>query len=91
MLSKLYWYFWQLFPCTYRTFYLDEKGLLHFAVWKMWLGRCYRATDVYVDCLLAAVDDSRRVLCALEAEADRLARECQSTCPELGTLPVEGV
>jgi len=90
MLSKLYWYFWQLFPCTYRTFYLDEKGLLHFAVWKMWLGRCYQATDVYVDYLLAAVDNSLKVLCALEAEADRLARECQSTCPELGTLPIEG-
>lgn len=90
MLSKLYWYFWQLFPCTYRTFYLDEKGLLHFAVWKMWLGRCYQATDVYVDYLLAAVDNSLKVIRTLEAEADKLARECQSTCPELGTLPIEG-
>jgi len=90
MLSKLYWYFWQLFPCTHRAFYLDEKGLLHFAVWKMWLGRCYQATDVYVDCLMVAVEDTLKVLRGLEAEADKLARECQSTCPELGTLPIEG-
>lgn len=90
MLSKLYWHFLQLFPLTYRTFYLDERGLLHFAVWKMWFGHCYRATDVYVDCLLMAVDDSLKVLRALEAEADKLARECQSVCPELGTLPIEG-
>jgi hypothetical protein len=56
----------------------------------MWLGRCYQATDVYVDCLLAAVDDSLRVLRALEAEADKVIRSCQSTCPELGTLPSKG-
>ena len=50
MMSKLGWYVRQLFPLTYRTFYLDAQGLLHFAVWKMWFGRCYRVTDVFVDC-----------------------------------------
>ena len=49
MLSKLCWYFWQLFPCTYRTYYGDEAGRLHFTVWKMWLCRCYNTEDVTVD------------------------------------------
>lgn len=49
MLSKLCWCFWQLFPCTYRTFYNDECGELHFTVWKMWFGRCYQIDDVVVD------------------------------------------
>ena len=90
MLSKLIWYFWQLFPCTYRTFYLDDTGLLHFAVWKMWFGKCHRVTDVYVACLLTSVDNLLRVLRALEADADKAIQACQSTCPELGTLPVKG-
>jgi hypothetical protein len=86
MLSKLYWYFLQLFPLTYRTFYLDERGLLHFAVWKMWFGRCYRTNDVYVDTLLTVLDDTLR---ALEAAAQQSFVPCTcDPCPEaLGELP----
>jgi len=66
-MSKLRWYLWQLFPCTYRTFYGDEHGRIHFAVWKMWLGRCYRVNDVIVDTFTTALDDTLRLLDALFA------------------------
>jgi hypothetical protein len=46
MIQRLTWYFWQLFPCTYRTTYKDDKGHEHFSVWKMWLGRSYSVIDV---------------------------------------------
>jgi hypothetical protein len=65
VLSKLYWYFWQLFPCTYRAFYSDEVGRVHFAVWKMWLGRCYRVNDVIVDTFTTTLEDTLRLLDAL--------------------------
>jgi len=69
MLSKLCWCFWQLFPCTYRTYYADDQGRLHFAVWKMWLGRCYQITDVFVDCFQTVMDDTLRLLGELCATA----------------------
>jgi hypothetical protein len=62
MLSKLCWYFWQLFPCTYRTYYGDDRGRLHFAVWKMWFGRCYYVHDVIVDTFTTVLDDTLRLL-----------------------------
>ena len=58
MLSKLCWCFWQLFPCTYRTYYGDEAGRLHFTVWKMWFGRCYYIHDVIVDTFSTMLDDT---------------------------------
>jgi hypothetical protein len=64
MLNKLCWCFWQLFPCTYRTFYGDKFGRIHFVVWKMWFGRCYRANDVTVDTFAMAIDET---LCLLDA------------------------
>jgi len=90
--NKLYLCFWQLFPLTYRTFYLDAQGLLHFAVWKMWFGRCYRVTDVFVDSYLTALDDTIKTLRALYAEADRIVQTFErqgsaETC--LGSLPVD--
>ena len=64
-MSKLVWYFWQLFPCTYRTFYGDDLGRIHFAVWKMWFGRCYRGNDVIVVTFAGTLDDTLRLLDAL--------------------------
>jgi hypothetical protein len=92
MMSKLGWYVRQLFPLTYRTFYLDAQGLLHFAVWKMWFGRCYRVTDVFVDCYLTALDDTIKTLRALYAEADTIVQTFErqggaKTC--LGSLPLD--
>ena len=78
VLSKLCWCFWQLFPCTYRTFYGDEYGRIHFAVWKMWFGRCYRANDVIVDTFTTTLDDTLRLLDALCA-ANRTA-DCSGEC-----------
>jgi len=78
VLSKLCWCFWQLFPCTYRTFYGDEYGRIHFAVWKMWFGRCYRVNDVIVDTFITAMDDTLRLLDALCA-ANRTP-ECCGEC-----------
>jgi len=71
VLSKLCWCFWQLFPCTYRTYYGDEDGRLHFAVWKMWFGRCYYVHDVIVDTFATLLDDTLRMLesaCAARRE-----------------------
>jgi hypothetical protein len=65
VLSRLQWRLWQLLPCTYRTFYGDELGRIHFAVWKMWLGRCYRVNDVIVDTFTTTLDDTLRLLDAL--------------------------
>jgi len=62
MLSNLCWYFWQLFPCTYRTYYGDDRGRLHFVVWKMWFGQCYYIHDVIVDTFTTLLDDTLRML-----------------------------
>jgi hypothetical protein len=68
VLSKLRWYFWQLFPCTYRTYYGDDAGRLHFTVWKMWFGRCYYIHDVIVDTFGTMLEDTLRWLEAADAE-----------------------
>lgn len=45
----LKWRFKQLLPLTYRTTYKTvEDGKTHFAVWKMWMGKCYKVNDVIV-------------------------------------------
>ena len=80
MLSKLIWCFWQLFPCTYRTFYGDEYGRIHFVVWKMWFGHCYRGNDVTVDTFTMTLDGTLRLLDALCA-ANR-APACGECCPK---------
>ena len=46
-MSKLGWYLKQAVPLTYRSRYADETGA-KFAVWKMWMGRCYRVEVVDV-------------------------------------------
>lgn len=46
-MQKLIWYVKQLWPCTYRTTYV-ENGRRHFTVWRMWLGRCFDIDDVVV-------------------------------------------
>ena len=83
MLSKLCWYFWQLFPCTYRTFYGDELGCIHFTVWKMWFGRCYRIDDVIVDTFTSTLDGTLRILDALcETNCGHLTRyQAHPDCP----------
>jgi hypothetical protein len=54
---RLIWLIRQLFPLTYWCEYssfLTERGKSqasgskHFAIWKMWFGKCYRITDVKV-------------------------------------------
>jgi hypothetical protein len=80
VLSKLIWNFWQVFPCTYRTYYADESGRTHFAVWKMWFGRCYYVHDVIVDTFSMVLDDTLRILEA--AHAARRDADCAG-CTEL--------
>ena len=80
LLSKLCWCFWQLFPCTYRTFYGDEFGRIHFAVWKMWFGRCYRINDVIVDTFTTTLDGTLRLLdalCAANRTPERAGERCR--------------
>lgn len=48
MKQKIIWYLRQLLPLSYRSHYADGKGLKHFCVWNMWLGRCYNVEDVIV-------------------------------------------
>lgn len=44
------WYLKQLLPLTYRSHYIEHgdgpAGHPRFAVWKMWLGRCYKVEVV---------------------------------------------
>lgn len=47
-ISRLGWYLRQLVPTTYRTRYVDDAGLRHFTVWRMWLGRSFDVDDVVV-------------------------------------------
>jgi len=74
MLSKLCWYFWQVFPCTYRTCY-GEGCLIHFAVWKMWLGHCYQIDDIIVDTSCHALDDLLQMI-----ECARREAGCRESC-----------
>lgn len=46
-MKKLKWYLKQLLPLTYRSNY-SVDGKRQFAVWNMWLGRCYNVTRVNV-------------------------------------------
>lgn len=41
------WPIKQLFPLTYTTEYHQEEKK-HVAIWKMWLGRCYKKQDYVV-------------------------------------------
>lgn len=43
--NRILWYLKQLFPLTYRSHYKTKSGKPHFAVWKMWFGRCYKIED----------------------------------------------
>lgn len=45
--QRLIWYLRQLLPLHYRTTYVED-GQRHFAVWQMWMGRCYNVDDVIV-------------------------------------------
>jgi len=65
-MSRLTWYLRQLLPLTYRTYYGDEYGCIHFVVWKMWFGHCYKITDVIVDTFNTALDDTAALLEALK-------------------------
>ncbi len=40
-MKKIFWYFKQLFPLTYRSHY-KENGNKKFSVWEIWFGRCYK-------------------------------------------------
>lgn len=41
------WYLKQLWPCTYRTNYIENETR-HFVVWRMWMGRCFDIDDVVI-------------------------------------------
>lgn len=44
--QKLRWYLRQLLPLTYRTHYTEtDRGLRHFAVWRMWFGHVFDHDD----------------------------------------------
>jgi hypothetical protein len=43
--KKIIWCIKQLFPFWYKTHYAIGKEE-HFAVWQMWLGKCFNVTDV---------------------------------------------
>jgi hypothetical protein len=81
VLNKLRWYLWQLFPCTYRAYYGDMAGRVHFTVWKMWFGRCYYTHDVIVDTFSTMMDDTLRLLDALCAgNRDSACAGCIEPC-----------
>ena len=49
MYNRVLWGLKQLLPLTYRSHYSEEeegRSVPHFAVWKMWLGRCYKVEVV---------------------------------------------
>lgn len=42
------WRLKQLLPLTYRSRYRDARDRCHFAVWRMWFGRCFGVDDVVI-------------------------------------------
>jgi len=48
VINKIQWRLKQLFPLTYRSHYRDSSNRKRFSVWKMWLGRVYKAEDYVV-------------------------------------------
>jgi hypothetical protein len=46
-MRKLGWMVKQLVPLTYRSRY-GTGGQRHFAVWRMWFGRCFQIDDVVI-------------------------------------------
>lgn len=47
-MRRLEWIVRQLLPLTYRSHYRDAEGRQRFAVWRMWLGRCFAVEDFEV-------------------------------------------
>ena len=47
-MERMSWYLRQSLPFTYRTRYRDDSGILHFCVWKMWLGRVFHKDDLII-------------------------------------------
>lgn len=47
-MSKLIWRVKQLLPLAYWTKYRTESGQPRFAIWRMWMGRCFNVVDVPV-------------------------------------------
>lgn len=54
--SSLLWCVRQLVPHTVWTTYWQD-GDKRLAIWRMWMGRCYRVTDVVVIADLGEDDD----------------------------------
>lgn len=86
--SRLWWCLLQLLPLTYRTYYGDEEGCVHFCVWRMWFGRCFAVDDVVVDPYETLDNDSVRDVCELmdamdeadDALDDMLVDLCDGDC-----------
>lgn len=47
-INRLIWSMKQLLPLSYWTKYRTQDGAQHFAIWRMWFGRCYDITTVIV-------------------------------------------
>ncbi len=47
LVYPFYWFAKQALPLTYRTRY-SIRGVKHFTVWRMWLGRCFGIDDCIV-------------------------------------------
>lgn len=48
-MSTIKWHLKQLVPMTYRSHYRDKQDRPRFAVWKMWLGRCYKRDEIIIN------------------------------------------
>ena len=40
-MSKILWYFKQLFPLIYYSVYSDSNNVKYFHIWRMWFGKVY--------------------------------------------------
>ena len=76
--SCLTWYLRQLLPLIYRTYYGDEDGNIHFAVWRMWFGRCFAIDDVVVDPFATVDNEATNALESLLALVDD--GDCDGDC-----------
>lgn len=55
MIDRLIWHLKRLLPLTYRTVYGTSDGRVHYAVWRMWLGRCFDGHDLLIAAFREAI------------------------------------
>lgn len=76
LFARLRWWLRQLLPLVYRTYYADEAGRVHFAVWRMWFGRCLAVNDVVLDIFENLHNPSVVALARVLAECNGQCESC---------------